>query len=153
MNVKFQHGAHFVKSRNAGSPRVEMESSPNGDLLHQQNVTVTTNEEIWSFPFELGKNAFGITRWASADVGHPDVQSACLEARMFRPGSTSRVVVDVAVDSPAWGHVIQCIGHAQISDVAGMPYLVRPLHMPEDALVDVSVGVGEEGDLHDNGLL
>ena len=100
-----------MKSRNAGRSRVEVESAPRRNFLDKQNVTVTTNKKIGRVCLQFRENAFGIARGASTNVGHPDIQTTNLKAHMFRPGSSRRVVVNVAEYGPAWGHLCQCIGH------------------------------------------
>ena len=102
---------------------------------------MAADEHVGAFHAQLRKNALGIFGRPTADVGHPDVQSACIEALMFRPRSARKLVIDVAIDCPNLGDVCQGIGHMEVANVAGMPDFIAALDMPFDAVVDVAVGV------------
>ena len=69
---------------------------------------------------------------------------------MFRPGSSRRVVVNVAEHGPAWGHLCQCM----VTRKSPMSPACRPhpTHPHAEMRSSMAVGVGE-GDVHDNGLL
>tara|TARA_Y100000813_G_scaffold123977_1_gene89031 strand:- start:776 stop:1273 length:498 start_codon:yes stop_codon:yes gene_type:complete len=141
VNAKFEHGTDLVKARDACGSGVQVEATPSVHTLHEQNVAVSANEEVGLFFPQLRKDASGVLGRSPADVGHPDLQSTCFEALVFRPGAARKLVIDVSVDCPDLGDVRQGIGHMEVPNVPGMPHFVAAFDVPFDAVVDVAMGV------------
>ena len=97
---------------------------------------------------KLRQNAFGVLGRPATNVGHPNPKAIHLEPHMFWPGSTCSLVVYVAVHRPAGGHLGQGVGHGEVSDVACVPHFIARRRMLQDVVVDVTMGVGEQKDVH-----
>lgn len=145
---EFQHGPNLVKAGNARRTWVQVQSTPIGHRLHQQDVAVATYEQVGPFKRELGQDSFGVLGRSSSDVCHPNPRSASGEFRMLRPLRPYGLAVDVAKNCAHWCHGLQRIGDLKGADVSGMPNFVASFHMLENALVHVAMGVGKQGDVH-----
>ena len=93
-------------------------------------------------------NAFGIAARTSPDVGHPNAAAAALEMLVFGEIPAKQLIVDVAVNHHQRGHLGQGVGDPEVPDVSGVPDLIAPFQMMEDAVVDVTVGVADQSNAH-----
>ena len=148
LNVEAQEGPHAMESLLAGRSRIEVESTPAGILLDQQQMTVAANEEPRPVRVESTPNATGVAPWTPSDVGHPDGEAFALDVMVLREFTADQLVVYVAMDGEEGGNLGEGVGHGQAANVAGMPDFVAFLQMVEDAVVHVSVGVAEESNPH-----
>ena len=107
-----------------------------------------TNEHIWRVAFELRKDAPGIFWGSPSDVGYPKGQAFELEDLMFWPSASNRFPIDVAEHGTTVSHLTQSVGDLHVADVTGVPHLIAPLCVAEDAFVHVSMGVRKKHNLH-----
>lgn len=121
---EFDQRAHLVKTRPSGCAWIDVKTTPLGDALHKKDVAVTTHEQMRFLRSKLRQDAPGIARRTSPNVGHPNSETFYLEALMLRPRLTYLQPVNVSVNRPARGYLLQGIRDTQISHVAGMPHLV-----------------------------
>ena len=118
-----------------------MQSTPARRRFHQQNVAVSTHEQVGLFEGELGQDAFRVFRGASTDVRHPNLRPSRGEPRVLRPLCPNGLPVDVAKHRAHGRHFLEGIGDLEAADVPRMPNFIASFHMLENAVVHVAMGV------------
>ncbi len=81
-------------------------------------------------------------------MGHPHTGTTHFKSRVLRPHGSNFLAVDVSVNRTARRNLRQGVRHTQGTDVACVPNLVRALHVAQNSIVNVTVGVGKQGDVH-----
>ena len=125
-----------------------MQSAPAWHRFHQQNVAVAAYEQVGPLEGELGQDAFRVFRGATTDVRHPNLRPSRGEPRVLRPLCPNGLSVDVAKHRAHGRHFLEGICDLEAADVPRMPNLVAPLHVLEDSLVHVAMGVGKQSNVH-----
>ena len=118
-----------------------MQSAPAWHRLDQQDVAVAAHEQVGPFKGELRKDAFRVFRRAPTDVRHPNLGATSGEPGVLRPFRPNGLAVDVAKHRAHGCHFFQGVGDVERSDVPCMPNFIATLHVLENAVVHVAVGV------------
>ena len=114
-----------MKTMNACSARVQIQSAPTGIALNLKQVAVTTDEDIWPGFIQKAANSFCVPTGSSANVGHAKLQPLNLPMQGFSGFRTHAVVIDVAEYHPNVGvQLLHGVQNSEISNIAGMPYFV-----------------------------
>jgi len=87
-----------VKPLNTRGSWIQMDAPPILHGLHEQKMTVPTNEDVGTVLEQTAPNSFGITPRSPADVGHPNAASPAFDVLVLRKVPTNELIVYVAVD-------------------------------------------------------
>ena len=92
-----------MKTMDACSARVHIQSFPTRVALNLEQMAVTTDEDIWPGFIQKAANALGIPARSTANVGHAKTQSLNFPMQGFCGFRTHTVIVDVAKHHPNMG--------------------------------------------------
>lgn len=148
IDLTFEHGADLVKTGNACRTGIQMESTPGCNALNEQDVAVATDKQIRRFSLKCGQDATGVFGRSTSDVRHPNTKPTCHKPLVFRPCASGGLVIDVPVHRTNRGDLGQRVSHREVPDVSCMPNFIASIHMAFDAVVNVTVGVGKQGNVH-----
>jgi len=104
------------------------------------------DEQVGRFVSERPPDALVVGARVAADVGDPYPDAFALKTLVELEAATQSATVDVPADCFERLEFSQCVGDFKRTDIARMPNFVALFEVPENARVEVTVGVGNQTD-------
>ena len=116
-------------------------------VLHLQDVRVARNEKFWRVQLQLFANPRLVSSWIASDVGDPDIDLLNLEAQVQGKRISDFTSVNIAKNAPENTLLPYLFNDARVSDITGVPNLIRLLTISEYFLVNIPVRIREKQNL------
>jgi hypothetical protein len=113
-----------------------------------QDVGVTADKQTRPQTLDFLRRTPVVIARIPSDVGHVNGDALAIPNEIAGKFSTEFRTVDIPVNTPDWFEVPEPGENLDRSEVARVPDLVAFGEMPENSVVQKSVGVGEQPDSH-----
>src|SRR5215472_1885307 len=89
-----------------------------------------------------------VVAWVSADVGHVDTDALTLPMQILRQLAANLCAIDISKHTAQKLERLQPIQHFDRAEVAGVPNFIALFKVSEYGLVQKTMRVGQQTDLH-----
>lgn len=142
--------ADYMESLDSGSTRVQDKHSSAGRIPHDlEDMRMAADKYVGMILIYQLAGLGVISSRISAHMGHKDLHAFALEETVERMFEAKGVVVAVAGDSDQRLELRDFGGHVHAAaEISGVPYLVDRLKECLETVVEDTMGVGYESDIH-----
>jgi hypothetical protein len=113
-----------------------------------QNVGVTADEQTRPLAIDYLPRTAAVIAGIPSDVGHVNCDALAIPNEILGNFKTKFRAVHIPVNAPDWFEGPELVENLDRPEVARVPDLVAFGEMPEDSVVQKSVGVGKQPDSH-----